>query len=127
MKACKVTITTMADGQENTIVRDGEMELSASKITLVYREPSAAVRMQLEGETAIVERMGDYTLRLHLSRGKITEGEIGIGGSSGPIQSFTHRVNYSATENSLLLALRYDLIISGDTQKMQLRLTSRYI
>ena len=47
MKACKVTITTTADGRENTIVRDGEMELSASKITLIYREPSASVRMRV--------------------------------------------------------------------------------
>ena len=127
MKACRVTITTVADGRENSIVREGEMELSASKAILIYREENAAVRIQLEGETAQVERMGDYTLRLSLVRGKITDGEIGIGGSSGEIQTFSHRIQYSATENSLLVSLRYDLIISGETQKMQLRLTSRYI
>ena len=127
MKKCRVTITTVVDGQENTIVREGEMELSTLTTTLIYREENASTRIRLENERAEIERIGDYTMRLNLIRGEMTEGEIGLGGSSGAIQSLTHRIQYSVTEKSLLLSLRYDLIISGEVQKMQIRLTARYL
>lgn len=127
MKKCRVTITTTVDDQEYTTVRDGEMEISVSSATLIYREENAATRIHFEGETAEIERMGDYSMRLRLMRGKMTDGEIGIGGSAGGIQSLTHRVQYSITEQSLLASLRYDLIISGEAQKMQIRLTARYL
>ena len=127
MKKCRVTITTVVDGQENTITREGEMDLSLASATLIYREDNAATRIHLKDEKAEVERIGDYTMRLRLIRGELTDGEIGLGGSSGGIQSFTHRVQYSITEQSLLLSLKYDLIISGETQKMQIRLTARYL
>ena len=127
MRKCKVTITTRVDNQENTISRDGEMELSTASATLIYREENAATRICLAGEQAEIERIGDYTMRLHLLANTLTEGEIGLGGSSGVIQSFTHRIQYSITEQSMLLALQYDLIISGETQKMQIRLMARYL
>ena len=127
MKKCRVTITTVVDGQENTIVREGEMEFSTASATLVYREENAATRIYLEGEKADIERIGDYTMRLHLIRGQLTDGEIGLGGASGGIQSFTHRIQYSATEQSLLLSLGYNLMISGETQRMQIRLMARYL
>lgn len=127
MKKCRVTITTVVDGQENMIVREGEMELSTASATLVYREENAATRIYLEGEKVDIERIGDYTMRLHLIRGQLTDGEIGLGGASGGIQSFTHRIQYSATEQSLLLSLGYDLMISGETQRMQIRLMARYL
>ena len=127
IKKCRVTITTAVDGRETTIVREGEMDFSSDGIQLIYREENAATRICLKGETATVERIGDYTMRLQLSRGALTEGEIGIGGSSGPIQTLTHRVNYSTSEKSLLLSLHYDLLISGEVQKMQIRLHSRFI
>jgi uncharacterized beta-barrel protein YwiB (DUF1934 family) len=90
-----------------------------------YREENATVALQLEGETAIVERRGDYTLRLHLERGKTTQGELGIGGASGEIQTLTRAVQYSIREKSLLISLKYDLIISGERQNMQLRILGR--
>ena len=127
MKKCRVTITTAVDGQEYTTTREGEMELSVSVATLIYREENAATRIRLENEKAEIERIGDYTMRLNLIRGETTEGEIGFGGSSGVIQSFTHRIQYSVTEKSLLLSLRYDLMISGEVQKMQIRLMARYL
>ena len=126
MKKCKVTITTSVDGQENTITRDGEMELSVGEVTLVYREENGATRIHLQGECAEIKRIGDYTMRLGLKRGELADGEIGLGGSSGKIQSFTHRVQYSVTEYSVLTLLRYDLFISGEVQKMQIRLTAKY-
>lgn len=127
MKKCRLTITTIVDGQENTIAREGEMDVSVPNAKLYYREENAEVSLQLEGETAIVERQGDYTLRLHLVRGKTTRGELGIGGSSGDIQTLTRAVQYSIREKSLLISLKYDLIISGERQNMQLRILGRLI
>ena len=127
MKKCRVTITTVVDGQENTITREGEMELSVSSITLIYREENGSTRMHLEKECADIERIGDYTMRLHLVCGERTDGEIGLGGSNGGIEVLTRRVQYSTTEKSLLLSLHYDLIISGERQKMQIRLKSRFL
>ena len=127
MKKCRVTITTSVDGQENTIAKEGEMELSLASATLIYREENGATRIFVESEKAEIERIGDYTMRLYLIRGELTEGEIGLGGSSGNIQSFTHRIQYSVTEKSLMLSLRYDLTISGEVQKMQIRLNARYL
>ena len=127
MRKCRVTITTVVDGQENTIAREGEMELFNTSATLIYREENAATRICLKGEQADIERIGDYTMRLHLIRGKLTDGEIGLGGASGGIQSFTHRIQYSTTEQSLLLSLGYDLMISGETQRMQIRLMARFL
>ena len=127
MKACKLTITTTADGVENSITREGEMELSLSKVLLRYREENAFVMIILEGDTAKIEREGDYSLRLQLKEGEVLTGEIGIGGAGGEIQTFAHRVAYSVSKDSLLLSLKYDLIISGEKQEMKLRLLSRVI
>ena len=127
MKACKLTITTTADGVENTVTRDGEMELSIGSVQLRYREENAFVVMILKGESAEIQREGDYSLRLYLKRGELSQGTIGIGGANGEIQTFTHRVSYSVSKDSLLLSLHYDLLISGEKQVMKLRLLSRFM
>lgn len=127
MKACRLAITTTAEGVENSIDREGEMELSLSKVLLRYREENAFVFIKLEGETAEIERQGDYTLRLCLKRGKLAKGKIGLGGDDGEIETFAHRVLYFVSKDSILLSLHYDLIISGEKQEMKLRLTSRFI
>ena len=126
MKACKLTITTTADGVENSVTREGEMELSLTGVQLRYREENAFVVMILKGESAEIQREGDYSLRLFLKRGEVSQGTIGIGGSNGEIQTFTHRVSYSVSKDSLLLSLYYDLLISGEKQEMKLRLLSRF-
>jgi len=126
MQACRLTIITKADEQETTFTHEGEMELSPTAVTLRYREENAEVFLRLQGETAMIERRGDYSLRLALVRGEMQPGEIGIGGSSGEILAYTHKIAYSVTKDSLLLSLRYDLIMGGEPQKMQLRLLSRF-
>ena len=127
MQACKLTITTTADGVENSITREGEMELSLSKTLLRYCEENAFVVIILEGDTAKIEREGDYSLRLSLKEGETLTGEIGIGGAGGEIQTFAHRVAYSVSKDSLLLSLKYDLLISGEKQEMKLRLLARLV
>ena len=126
MKKCKLTITTTADGQESSILREGEMEITLTSVTLRYREENAYVFIVLQGERVEIERQGDYSLRLHLKRGELTDGSLGIGGTDGTIQTFTHKVAYSTSKDSLLLSLQYDLIISGETQAMKLRLLGRF-
>ena len=98
MKSCNLTITTTMDGIDSSITREGEMELSLSEVRLCYREENAVVFIKLQGESAEIERRGDYSLRLHLKRGEITSGDIGIGGLDGEIKSFAHRISYSVSE-----------------------------
>lgn len=125
MQACKLTITTSTDGTETTIHREGLCQLSVLGCELRYSEENAAVRILLKGETAEVERVGDYTLRLNLKRGERTVGYLGIGGSEGEIGVITHKVAYSQGKDSLLLSLNYSLLIGDEIQKMKLRLLAR--
>ena len=124
--ASKVTITTSADGRENTIVRDGEMELSLQSAFLSYREENAIVMIKFQGDYAEIERQGDYTLRLNLKRNEITKGSIGLGGSEGEIQVITRKLSYSVTKDALLASLHYDLLFGAEIQSMKLRLLSRF-
>ena len=125
MLPCQMTITTVADGNQNSITRKGLFDLSLDKSVVCYREENAVVRIELQGETAVLERQGDYSLRLHLVRGEECEGYIGMGGSEGGITTYAHRINYSIGKDSLLLSLHYDLLISGEKQEMKLRLYAK--
>ena len=127
MRACKVTITTLADGVENSIARNGEMDLSALGGILRYTEENASVEITLKDETATVERQGDYSLLIPLKKDVLCNGQLGICGNVGDVQTYTHKIAYTTTKDSLLLVLHYDLIISGETQKMRLRLLARYV
>ena len=126
MKSCRMTITTATDGQENSIVRDGDMKLSCSSALLRYQEENAFVIMKIEGEVVEIERQGDYTLHLKLKKNEILEGSIGIGGSEGPIQAVARKVSYSVTKDSILLSLHYDLIFGVEIQTIKLRVISRF-
>ena len=126
MKSCKITITTSVDGMENTITRKGEMELFLTEIRLRYEEENALVSMNIQGERAQTLRKGDYELFLDLKSGETTKGRIGIGGSHGEVDVFTHKISYSVSKDSLLLSMRYYLIIGGEKQEMNLRLLSRF-
>ena len=127
MKSCKVTITTAVDGRETEFSCKGELALSAYSATLRYRQENADVSLVLDGETAKIERVGDYSLRLFLKNGRESEGALGLGDSGGNIQIFTHRVVYSIGKNSLLASLRYDLLFGKERQEMNLRILARYI
>lgn len=125
MRPCYLTITTTADGVETELSREGEIELSVNKTVLVYKEEQAVVRFTLQGESAFVERQGDYSMRLWLKRGEKCEGALGLGGAEGLIYTYTHRVAYSIGNNSLLASLRYDLLINDEPQEMNVRLLAR--
>ena len=101
------------------------MELSLGKVVLRYREENAWVLLTIENGQAIIDRQGDYTLYLVLKEGESTKGLLGIGGNQGELETITHKVAYSLRKDSLLLSLQYDLHISGEIQKMKLRLLAR--
>ena len=119
-------ITTSVDGVENSITRRGEMALMPKEIRLRYEEENALVSISVQGESAQIQRRGDYDLFLDLCVEKMTQGKIGIGGNLGEVEVFTHKIGYSISKDSLLLSLRYDLLISGEKQEMRLRLLSRF-
>ena len=125
MQACNITMTTSTDEEEFTFSRLGEMELSLGKVVLRYREENAWVLLTLENGQAIIDRQGDYALYLVLKEGESTKGLLGIGGNQGELETITHKVAYSLRKDSLLLSLQYDLHISGEIQKMKLRLLAR--
>ena len=126
MKYCKMTITTAVDGVENSITRKGEMSLLPAEIRLRYQEENAIISINVQGDHAQIQRRGDYDLFLDLQTNSVSQGKIGIGASLGEVEIFTHKILYSISKDSLLLSLRYDLIISGEKQEMKLRLLSRY-
>ena len=125
MQACKLTITTAVDGQKTEFSCQGELELSTFGAKLQYRQENALVTLIWEGESVSIERKGDYTLKLLLQRGTRTIGSIGIGGNEGKVEVEAHRVEYAVSKNSLLAMLHYDLIIGGEAQRMQLRISAR--
>ena len=127
MQRCRLTITTAVDGRETELSCEGELSLSVCAATLRYQQDGANVSLVLDGETAKIERIGDYSLRLFLKSGEKTDGALILGGNEGGIQVFTHRITYSASKNSLLLSMQYDLLFETDKQEMKLRILARYI
>lgn len=127
MKRCRVTIMSAVDGEEREFSCEGTLDLSSRTVQLRYAEEKAAVSLILDGETAQVERHGDYSLRLFLKRGEARDGTLVLGGNEGQIRAFTHRVAYSIGQDSLLASLHYDLLFGADRQEMKLRILARYL
>ena len=126
MQSCNLTITTSVDGRETDFSCVGELGLTAHSATLRYTQENASVSLVLEGESAKIDRIGDYSLRLFLKRGEESDGALGLGGSDGEIKVFTHRVAYSIGQDSILASLHYDLIFGEERQEMKLRILARY-
>lgn len=125
MRTCDISITTVADGNKTSFSAKGEMDLSAYKAQLAYREAQSFVQVSLDGESAMIVREGDYTLRIPLKRGEMTCGTLGIGGNEGEIKVFAYKVEYSIREDALLAILHYDLLFGENKQKMKLRIVAR--
>ena len=126
MKDCTLTITTVANGEESSIIRKGKMRLLPLFVELIYNEDNACVHLKLENGCAYIERQGDYTLSLCLREGEQTDGKIGILASQGDVVVLAHKVNYSIGSNSLLLMLHYDLLFGEEKQEMKLRVYSKF-
>ena len=125
MKKCRITVASSADGRENEIVRDGEMEINGLCAKIRYQDGQANVEIAVEKDQAIVTRSGDYDMRLTLRKGEICAGTLGIMGSQGQVFTQTHKLSYSLTERSLLLSAHYDLLFGDERQVMKIRLHAR--
>lgn len=125
MRACDLTILTVADGTESRIRRSAEMDLTPFSALLCYKEERAVVRIEVRNGKVFLKREGDYSLSLILEEGRATVGTLGIGGSVGEISIFAERVGFSIGEKSLLANLKYTLDFGHEKQKMQLRLNAR--
>ncbi len=125
MSICKLTIVTSVDGAETKTQKMGKLEKNAPQIQLSYREENAAVAIRFEGNTALVEREGDYSLRLPLKRGERTFGSLTVGGSEGKMEIQTHGVEYCERENLFQAELRYSLCFGEEEQQMRLRIEAQ--
>ena len=125
MQPCKITIVSTEEDREIKTVRDGEMQVCGLDVVLTYSEAQAAVKMIFQGERVEIIRQGDYCLHLFLEKGKVLSGELGIGGSTGGIMAFAHKILYSVRGGFVMALLHYDLIIGEEKQEMRLRLSAQ--
>lgn len=125
LQNCTVEISTTVDGVETQIKRKGKLGLFPRSVELSYTDENANVQLRLQGETATIERTGDYTLRLCLENGQTRSGWLGIGGAEGELQVFTRKIAYLIGKNSLLASLQYTLRIGDEPQEMKLRISAR--
>ena len=125
MQPCRITIATDADGQKTEITREGCCLLLDNGAKLNYAEDGANVALDLENGEVFIQRIGDYTLRLHLKKDEITSSVLGIFGAEGAVQVKTENIAYSIRKSSLLLSLQYALLIGAETQKMKLRIFAK--
>ena len=125
MKECMLSITTAVDGEERTVSKKGEWTLSPTTATILYREEDGEVRLEVNGTRVSIERTGGYSFRLYLEEGQVLKSYIGIGGEEGDIQTETEKISYSIGKDSILLFLKYALLIGGDRQEMKLRLLAK--
>ena len=105
MQACRFTITTAVDEKENTVIYYGKIDVSETMVVLTYEEGASQICITLQKGIALIDRQGDYSLRLHLEEGKTKESGLGIGGAEGNVLTKTHRVKYSLERNVFKLSL----------------------
>lgn len=126
IKKCDLTLKSIVDGAENLFCVEGRLEDRAGKFKVCYREDPAIVHIIFvaQGE-ANIDREGDYTLRLPLKQGELTQGELGINGNTGNLGVRTQSIEYTFTEDGLSAQLRYDLLLGDDVQEMDLQIQAK--
>lgn len=120
-----LTITTVIDGKTSEISREAEGILSHGLVQINYCEENAKVSLRLENGTVFIDRQGDYTLSLKLRKNERTQGELGINGAVGEVETHTTRIAYSLTDTSFMLSLHYSLRVGVEAQDMRIRLFAK--
>ena len=93
-----------------------------------YEDGDALSSVCVDSNGVKISRKGEYTMELNLQEGETTISRLGFGGSIGKIPTYTEKISYSLTGNSILLSLKYALKFSEDEiQKMKIRLMARII
>lgn len=126
MQPCRIEISTKTDGKETRVVKAGRMQLSSTSLALLYEENGGQVELTMQNGAVEISRKGDYSMFLHLEKGRITDGFIGVNGQSGKMQTRTNRLAYALNEKSALFSLHYDLLIGEEPQEMKLRIFAQY-
>jgi uncharacterized beta-barrel protein YwiB (DUF1934 family) len=127
MQKCRFTITTNADGIENSINGNGELKLSVSSAQLHYVEADSQTFVELLNGEGRFSRSGAYSLSLFLKEQQRTKGRIGISETEGDLEIYTHSLQYVIGKDSLLMSAKYDLIFGQEIQKMQIRIYAKII
>ena len=117
-----MTIRTAVDQVESRFSCKAEMELTSLSALLCYTEENAAVSIRVQEKEVLIERQGDYSMRLCLREDVRTVGTLSIGGNEGVLEVSTQCIDYAITENSLLLRLDYTLHFGNESQNMALRM-----
>ncbi len=121
---CQMKITTTVDGQSTTILRKGKMDVSDT-IALAYEEEGAKVQITLRGREALLERFGEYDLRLPLRVGAQTTGSISFGGSAGEMPVQTLEIERIFDNADVEVRLRYRLLFGEEAQDMRLHIRAK--
>ncbi len=101
-----------------------DMELNALSAVLCYKQGDAEVVVRVFSNGIVVERKGDYGLRLDLREGEKTKGTLSIAGNEGEIDVYTEKSAYSISKSHLLVRLQYSLYFGQEKQDMRLRLSA---
>ena len=120
MQKCDLTLKSIVDGSETLFYAEGSIERLEEGIKLAYQDEDTAFCLTFCNREACIERKGDYTLRLKLVKGKLTQGEIGINGNFGELEIRTHNVESLYDEKNLKARLRYDILLGDGAQEMEL-------
>ena len=101
--------------------------LSLSSAILRYEEEETKTSVTLANGEGQLERCGAYSLSLPLKEKQTTQGQIGISGTAGDVEIYTHSLQYAIRTDSLLMTAKYDLIFGQDIQKMQIRIYAKIV
>ena len=122
MRDASLTIYTTVDGEESCFSSKAEMEITSLSAVLRYIDSQAVVVLTLRGNQLLIERQGDYGLRLNLQEGEETLGTLSIAGNEGEVKVFTERLAWAIGKNTLILQAYYTLNFGNEKQMMRLRL-----
>ena len=124
MQSGFLSIVTTVDGVESRFSCQADMELNALSAVLSYKQEDAEVVVRVFSGGIVVERKGDYGLRLDLREGERTKGTLSIAGNEGEIDVYTEKAAYSISKSHLLVQLQYSLYFGQEKQDMRLRLSA---
>ena len=127
IRKCDLTLKSIVDGTENTFFAEGRLENFGEKIKVCYREDPAVIHVTFHEGKAWIDREGDYSLRLALNEGELTQGEIGINGNVGELEIRTHKIEFSYLDNQLSARLRYDILLGDGVQEMELIIQAKAV
>lgn len=125
IKKCDLTLKSIVDGAENSFFAEGRLEDFGEKIKVCYREDPAVIHVTFHDGKVWVDRDGDYSLRLELSQGEVTKGEIGINGNFGELEIRTHLIENAYFGDGLNARLKYDILLGEGVQEMELLIQAK--